>query len=312
MRAGPHPTRREMIAASLAAAVAMSAGGVPVPAQASAGVHRFTLGDLEITVLSDGILNVAPRLLNRDMTEEAIEAEIGGALSASGQVQYGVNIVLVRAGAELLLVDAGAGGTFVPTAGKLDTRLKAAGIDPATITKVVITHGHPDHLWGLVDDFDEPRFPNAQHIMPAPELDYWRKVDVRSLPDRMQGVAVGAKRVIDTVGERLAAIAPDAEIAPGIAYISTPGHTPGHCSVRVASAAQGLIVTADTLFHPLVSFAHPEWQPVADMDGAEAVASRRRLLDIAATDRLQLASYHIPFPGLGHVERHATAYRWLA
>src|SRR5690606_40595220 len=104
---------------------------------------------------------------------------------------------------------------------------------------------------------DSPRFPNAQHIMPAPELDYWRKVDVTSLPERMQGVAVGAKRVIGTVGERLATVAPDAEIAPGIAYISTPGHTPGHCSVRIASRAHGLIVTADTLFHPHVSFAHP-------------------------------------------------------
>jgi glyoxylase-like metal-dependent hydrolase (beta-lactamase superfamily II) len=300
-----------MIAVSLAAAVAMSAG-VPGAARAGAGIHKFTLGDLEITILSDGTLDIAARLLNRDMSEDDIEAEIGGALSASGQVQYGVNIVLVRAGTELLLVDAGAGSTFVPTAGKLDARLKSAGIDPASISKVVITHGHPDHLWGLVDEFDEPRFPNAKHIMPAPELDYWRTVEVTSLPDRMQGVAVGAKRVVGTVDERLATVAPDAEIAPGIAYIATPGHTPGHCSVRIASGAHGLIVTADTLFHPHISFAHPEWQPVADMDGAEAVASRRRLLDMAATDRLQLASYHIPFPGLGRVERHGTAYRWLA
>jgi glyoxylase-like metal-dependent hydrolase (beta-lactamase superfamily II) len=299
-----------MIAGSLAAAVAMSAGGVPTFAdtRGGSGIHRLTLGDLEITILSDGILNMPPRLLNRDMTEEAIAAAIGNA----SPVQFGVNIVLVRAGAELLLVDAGAGSTFVPTAGKLDARLKAAGIDPASITKVVVTHGHPDHLGGLVDEFDEPRFPNAQHFMPASELDYWRKVDAASLPERVQGAAVGAKRVIGTVGERLATAAPDSEIAPGIAYIATPGHTPGHCSVRIARGAGGLVVTADTLFHPHVSFAHPEWQPVADMDGAEAVASRRRLLDMAATDRLQLASYHIPFPGLGRVERHGTAYRWVA
>jgi len=302
-----------MIAGGLAATVAMSAAGVPVSAHAGTGIHKFTLDDLEITILSDGTLDIATRLLNRDMAPESIEAEIGSALSAPGQIQYGVNIVLVRAGAEFFLVDAGAGSTLVPTAGKLDARLKTAGIDPGAITKVIITHGHPDHLWGLVDEFDDsPRFPNAQHIMPATELDYWRKVEVTSLPERMQGVAVGAKRVIGTVGERLAAAAPDVEIAPGIAYIATPGHTPGHSSVRIARGANGLIVTADTLFHPHVSFAHPEWQPVADMDGAEAVASRRRLLDMAVTDRLQLASYHIPFPGLGRVERHGTAYRWLA
>lgn len=315
MRVCSHLTRREIMAGGLAAALATSAASLPSFAHAAGdgGVHKLALGDLQISILSDGILNVATRLLNRDMDTQAIEAALGGAGSAPGQVQYGVNIVLVRSGSELVLIDAGAGGTWEPTAGKLADRLAAAGIDPATITKVVITHGHPDHLWGLVDEFDDsPRFANAQHIMPAPELDYWRKVSVETLPERIQGVAAGAKRVIATVGERLAAAAPGAEILPGIAFLPTPGHTPGHCSVRISSGSHGLIVTADALFHPHVSFAFPEWQPVADMDGAQAVASRRRLLDMAAADGLQLASYHIAFPGLGRVERRGAAYRWLS
>lgn len=315
MRVGAHPTRREMIAGSLATAVATSAFGLAAPACASSGegIHAFALGELQITILSDGTFNMPTRLLNRDTEPAAIESALDGKLSAPGQVQYGINIVLVRSGAELVLIDAGAGGTWEPTAGKLADRLTAAGIDPASITKVVLTHGHPDHLWGLVDEFDDsPRFAQAQHIMPAPELDYWRKVEVESLPERTQGVAAGAKRVIGTVGERLSSAAPDAEIASGIAYLPTPGHTPGHCSVRISSGSNGLIVTADTLFHSHLSFAHPDWQPVSDMDGAEAVASRRRLLDMAATDRLLLAAYHIPFPGLGRVERHDAAFRWLS
>lgn len=314
MRFGSHPTRRAILAGSAAVAATL-AGGVPFAARAASGkgIHKFALGDLQITILSDGVLNVATRLLNRNKEPAAIEAALDGELSAPGQVQYGVNIVLVRSGADLVLIDAGAGGTWEPTAGKLADRLTAAGVDPDSITKVVITHGHPDHLWGLVDEFDDSaRFGKAQHIMPAPELDYWRKVSVETLPQRVQGVAAGAKRVIGTIDERLAAAAPDAEIASGIAYVPTPGHTPGHCSVRISSGSSGLIVTADTLFHPHVSFAHPDWQPVADMDGAAAVASRRRLLDMAATDGLQLSAYHIPFPGLGRVERHASAYRWLS
>jgi len=314
MRFGSNPTRRAILAGSAAVAATL-AGGVPFAARAAfgKGIHKFALGDLQITILSDGVLNVATRLLNRNKEPAAIEAALDGELSAPGQVQYGVNIVLVRSGADLVLIDAGAGGTWEPTAGKLADRLTAAGVDPDSITKVVITHGHPDHLWGLVDEFDDsPRFGKAQHIMPAPELDYWRKVSVETLPQRMQGVAAGAKRVIGTIDERLAAVATDAEIASGIAYVPTPGHTPGHCSVRISSGSSGLIVTADTLFHPHVSFAHPDWQPVADMDGAAAVASRRRLLDMAAADGLQLAAYHIPFPGLGRVERHASAYRWLS
>jgi glyoxylase-like metal-dependent hydrolase (beta-lactamase superfamily II) len=315
MRLGAHPTRREMIAGSLATAVATSAFGLAAPACANSGkgIHTLAFGDLQITILSDGTFDMPTRLLDRNTEPAAIESALDGKLSTPGQVQYGINIVLVRSGAELVLIDAGAGGTWEPTAGKLADRLTAAVIDPASITKVVLTHGHPDHLWGLVDEFDDSsRFARAQHIMPAPELDYWRRVSTETLPERVQGAAAGAKRVISTIDERLAAARPDAEIAPGIAYLPTPGHTPGHCSVRISSGSNTLIVTADTLFHPHLSFAHPDWQPVSDMDGAEAVASRRRLLDMAATDRILLAAYHIPFPGLGRVERHDAAYRWLS
>jgi glyoxylase-like metal-dependent hydrolase (beta-lactamase superfamily II) len=304
------PTRRDVLAGSVAALGACVAG-LPSPiARAASGVHSFSLGSMELMVLSDGVLNMPTRLLNRDMEPAKIEAALGGALSAPGQVQFGVNITLVRRGQELILIDAGAGSTWEPTVGKLADRLAAAGIDPKNVTKVVVTHGHPDHIWGLVDDFDELRFPNADHIMPAAELDYWRQVDVATLHGRMQGVAAGAKRVIGEIGERLSAASAETELLPGVSYISTPGHTPGHCSVRLTSGSHGLIVAADTVFHPVVSFAYPGWQPASDMDAALAAASRRRLLDIAATDKLQMIAYHIPFPGLGRVERHAGAYLW--
>jgi glyoxylase-like metal-dependent hydrolase (beta-lactamase superfamily II) len=303
------PARREFIAGSVAV-LGVSLAGLPASIAHATGVHTFSVGGMDITVLSDGVLNMPTRLLNRDMEPAQIEAALGGALSTPGHVQYGVNVALVRHGKELILIDAGAGSTWEPTVGKLAERLAAAGIDPKRITKVVATHAHPDHIWGLVDDFDELRYPNADYILPAAELDYWRKVDVATLPDRMQGVAAGAKRVIDSIGERLTAAPVDREILPGVSYIATPGHTPGHCSVRLASGSDGVIVTADAVFHPVISFAHPDWQPVSDMDGALAAASRRRLLDIAATDKLSMIAYHIPFPGVGRVERHDGAYRW--
>ena len=303
------PARREFIAGSVAA-LGVSLAGLPASVAQASGVQAFNVGGMEITVLSDGVLNMPTRLLNRDMEPAKIEAALGGALSAPGHVQYGVNVALIRHGKELILIDAGAGSTWEPTVGKLADRLAVAGIDPKRITKVVATHAHPDHIWGLVDDFDELRYPNADYVLPAAELDYWRKVDVATLPDRMQGVAAGAKRVIDSIGERLTAARVDSEIIPGVSYIGTPGHTPGHCSVRLASGSDGVIVAADAVFHPVISFAHPDWQPVSDMDGALAAASRRRLLEIAATDKLSMIAYHIPFPGLGRVERHAGAYRW--
>lgn len=304
------PTRREILAGSIAT-LGICVAALPGPvAQAATGVHAVAIGSMQLTVLSDGVLNIPTRLLNRDMEQAGIEAALGGALSAPGQIQYGVNVALIRHGKELILIDAGAGSTWQPTVGRLGDRLAAAGIDPKSITKVVTTHAHPDHIWGLVDDFDELRFPNADHIMPRAELDYWRKVDIAALPDRMQSVAAGAKRVIDAIGERLTAAATGAEILPGVSYIATPGHTPGHCSVRLSSGSDGLIVAADTVFHPVLSFAYPQWQPASDMDGALAAASRRKLLDIAATDKLSVVAYHIPFPGVGRVERHAGAYVW--
>ena len=304
------PTRREIIAGSVAA-LGVSIAGLPATvAQAAVGVHTFSIGGMELTVLSDGVLDMPTRLLNRDMEPEKIEAILGDTLSAPGQVQYGVNVTLVRHGQELILIDAGAGSTWEPTVGKLADSLATAGIDPKRITKVVATHGHPDHIWGLVDDFDELRFPNASHIMPASEINYWRGVDVATLPGRMQSVAAGAKRVIGEIDERLTAAPVDTEVLPGVSYIAMPGHTPGHCAVRLANGSDGLIIAADTVFHPIISFAHPDWQPASDMDGALAATSRRRLLDIAATDKLPMVAYHIPFPGVGRVERHAGAYRW--
>jgi glyoxylase-like metal-dependent hydrolase (beta-lactamase superfamily II) len=303
------PTRREFIAGSVAA-LGVAATGLPATVAHAAGVHTFSMGDMALTVLSDGVFNLPTRLLNRDMEPAQIETVLAGALSAPGHVQYDVNVTLVRRGKELILIDAGAGSTWEPTVGKLAERLAAAGVDPKSVTKVVVTHAHPDHVWGLVDDFDELRFPNAAHFMPAAEVNYWRQVDAASLPARMQGVAAGAKRVIGSVDERLTVVPADTEILPGMSYVAMPGHTPGHCAVRVESGSGGVIVAADTVFHPVISFAHPDWQPASDMDGAMAAASRRRLLDIAATDKLSMIAYHIPFPGIGRVERHAAAYRW--
>lgn len=304
------PTRRNVLAGSVAALGALVSGPPTAFARSASGVHTFSLGSMEVTILSDGVLNMPTRLLNRDMEPAAIEAALGGALPAPGHVQLGVNVVLIRQGKDLILIDAGAGSTWEPTVGKLADRLAAAGINPKSVTKVVATHGHPDHIWGLVDDFDELRFPIADYIMPTAEVDYWRNLDAASLPGRMQGVAAGAKRVIGELGERLSTASAETEIMPGVSYIATPGHTPGHCSVRLTSGSHGLIVAADTVFHPVISFVKPDWLPASDMDGALAVASRRRLLDMAATDRLQMIAYHFPFPGLGRVERHAGAYLW--
>ncbi|MEC9367978.1 MAG: MBL fold metallo-hydrolase, partial [Pseudomonadota bacterium] len=179
--------------------------------------------------------------------------------------------------------------------------------------KVILTHGHPDHLWGLIDEFEEaPRFPKAQYVMAGTEWDFWSGDQAMSkLPEMFQGFAIGAKKHLLPVAEKVTRVKPGAEVAPGITLLGTPGHTPGHVSVMVSSAGKSLLVTADTMTHPYISFEHPEWRPGTDLDGETAEQSRRQMLDMGATDKPLALVYHVSFPGLGHVARAGNAYRWV-
>ena len=203
----------------------------------------------------------------------------------------------------------------MPGAGKLAENMEAAGIDRKAVTKIVFTHSHPDHIWGTLDDFDdEPMFPSASYLISAAEWNFWMSDDVASkLPEDRQNFAPGAKRNLSRIKEKLRTIRPGEDIVTGIRAIDTSGHTPGHLSIEVASGRDAIIVLADALTHPTISFAHPEWMPAADHhDPERAVLTRKTLLDQLATDRNRVIGYHLPFPGVGLVERSGPAFRFVA
>ena len=304
-------SRRQFIAgaASLAATtIAGSTAGAQTPV-----VKRFRHGDFSIAIISDGHLTVPTRFLARNASEAEIRASIG---AASDLVTPPCNVTLVRTPSETILIDVGAGPHFMTGAGKLVENMDAAGIDRASVTKVVLTHAaHPDHLWGLVDDFDDtPQFPNATYILATAEFEFWMADDAASrLPEDRQNFAPGAKRNLSRIKDKLQLIAPGADIASGIRAIDTSGHTAGHISLEIASGNQMLVVLADALTHPLISFAHPEWSPVADHhDPDRAIATRRNLLARLASDRSLAIGFHLPFPGLGRVERNGSAFRYVS
>ncbi|NJO34341.1 MAG: MBL fold metallo-hydrolase [Rhodospirillales bacterium] len=219
----------------------------------------------------------------------------------------------MKTGDDYVLIDAGSGGTWEPTAGKLADSLEAAGIRPEQIGKVVLTHAHPDHIWGLVDELDDSlRFPKAEYVVAAREFDFWTSGEAARLTGPVEGIAAGARRVFKRIESRATRIKPGDEVAPGIATVDTAGHTPGHISLLITSGSSKLLVTADAVQNAHVAFAHPDWHPRADMDGDRAAKSRRRVLDMAATDTLRVLCYHIPFPGLGRVERKGSAFAWAA
>jgi len=302
----PSFTRRAVLVSS-AAAVASSA----LPAFAAAP-FTFTHGNFEVIVVSDGHLVLPTSFL----APTAPPAERAMILQAAGQTaeQYEspTNITLIRAGNDLILVDMGSGDRFMPTAGKLWDNLKSAGIDKAKITKVIFTHGHPDHLWGAVDELDDLVAPDAAFYVGAAEWNFWQGDDaVRGLPAERAGFVTGARRNYAAIKQRVTMFKPGDDIVTGLRAVATPGHTQGHCSLELAGG-DGLIVGGDALTHPLISFAHPEWKPTADHVPDQAADTRRRLLDRLATDRSKLIGFHLPYPGVGVVERKDGAYRFAA
>ena len=245
-------------------------------------------------------------------------AEIDAVFKSAGQtfagVQSQINVAIVRTATETILVDAGGGPDFLPTLGKLQGHMEAAGLPPETVTKVILTHAHPDHLWGIIDPLtNDTMFEKAEHVMTAIERDFWLQADVDTrVAEAFRGMAAGTHRRLKMIAARIKAAKAGDEVAPGVQLVDTGGHTPGHVSVLVRSGNEQLLIGSDVLTQSVVSFAQPDWRWGPDMDSDRAVASRRRILDQLATDRTRLLGYHLPWPGLGYVERKDTAYRFVA
>jgi glyoxylase-like metal-dependent hydrolase (beta-lactamase superfamily II) len=296
-----------------ATAAGIAARGLsPLPAFAAAPPYTFKHGAFEVSVVSDGHLVLPGTMLARDAKPEE-RAAIMKATGQSGDTYNSpTNVTLIRSGNELILVDMGSGDRFMPTAGKLWDNLKSAGIDKSKITKVVFTHGHPDHLWGSVDELDDLTLPKATFYVASAEWDFWNSDNAtRGLPAERAGFVTGARRNYAAIKERVKMFKAGDEIVTGVQIVSTPGHTQGHVSVAL-KGGDGLIVGGDVLTHPLISFMHPEWKPAADHVPDQAVETRKKLLDRLATDRSKLIGYHLPYPGLGRVERKDNAYRYVA
>ena len=310
------PTRRDI----LSMAAAAPALALPAAARAQLGAPEggnpahfsFTLGEARITVVSDGHLPLDTTGLGVNADPAEVQAYLESYyLSPTTNYSHANHIVIDLVDARVL-VDTGSGDRFLPTTGQLWQNLEAAGIDMFSITHVVITHAHPDHIWGIRDGFDEAVIPGAQYFIGASEVNYWMQDDlVNQVPAEMQQFVLGAVNSIGVYGADWTTLGHDGAVAPGIRVIDAPGHTPGHMAVVVESGGQQLIALGDAMTHAWANFAHPGWYNEFDMDGDLTVRTRMRLLDMAATDRMAVLGYHFPFPGVGHVRREGDGYRFV-
>lgn len=273
--------------------------------------QTLTTGSAELTVISDGTLTLPLGFVFPDAPQEELRTVLAEHGLPTDAIQPDCNVTIVRSGDRLVVFDVGAGPNFMPTTGKLVEGLAEAGIDPADVTDVVITHAHPDHLWGLTDDFDELVFPDADYHIGQAEWDFWSSPDtINKVPEDRQTFVVGAQARFAVLEDRISFLNGGDEVLPGIEAVATPGHTPGHLSFMVHGAEPVLIV-GDAISNSVLSFARPDWPTASDHDPDEGVKTRLSLLDRLANERARAIGFHFPHPGAGYVERMGGAFVYV-
>jgi glyoxylase-like metal-dependent hydrolase (beta-lactamase superfamily II) len=276
--------------------------------------YRFKLGDFEATVVSDGTLNLGPAAPHYPKTpKEAVDELLTSRFQSPDALIAHENCLVLNTGDKLILFDSGIGTykVFGTASGRLANNLAAAGIKPDDIDAIILTHGHIDHLSGIMSDEGKRLFPNAQIVMSQVEHDFWTDEAKTSSTGVMKLLVDSARKNLLPNKDRLVFVQDGKEAVKGVQVISTPGHTPGHTSYLLSSGAQNFVYTGDFVTNPAISLQHPDWTFNFDADPALAFQTRKRVLDMAAQDKLLLIGYHFAFPGIGNVAREGDAYRFV-
>ena len=308
-------TRRTFIK-SVAASTALAATSSSLIGAATTKVwaqSSLALGGVKIDVLSDGNLRLPTAMLMANAPKEEVAAYFAKHKLSMEALEPSCNLTLLRDGERTILFDVGSGPNFMPSAGKLADAMDAIELDPADVTHVVFTHAHPDHLWGLMDDFDEPLFSEAQYMISKTEWDFWiDKETVNKIGEARQVFAVGAMRNLKAIEDKITRFNFEDEILPGVRAFDTSGHTPGHTSFEIRSGGESVVVVGDVLTNPFYSFEKPHWPSGSDQDYDGGITARKSLLDQLEHGKMQMIGYHIPYPGIGRVERNGNEFKFVA
>ena len=308
-------SRRDFLLTSGAVALGASAWGqalarAPMAEAQVPGFYRFNLGQFQVTVVSDGDITLpVERLITAAPAER--EPVLSQTFQALDKLKLQLNTLVVNTGERLVLIDAGSRGKMQPSTGRLLDNLQQAGINPGDIDTVVITHAHPDHLWGVTGRDNQPTFPNAEYVFGETELNFWSQPNNPLANTGWAATLAENMKTIPVIKERIRTLKDGQDVVTGIQVVALPGHTPGQIGVQIASGSQILVTTADAVGNRIISFEYPDWGVGFDLDVDQGIRTRRGLLDRTAADKILVSSYHLPFPGIGHVMRKGTAYQWL-
>jgi glyoxylase-like metal-dependent hydrolase (beta-lactamase superfamily II) len=312
-------SRRTLLAAA-PAALAVGSVGLPAPAQAAApmvgkqapGFYRFKVGEFEVTALLDGVVTgpLNPARIPNVPVEEVRKVMESQFMPVEPTVNYFTQI-MVNTGQKLVLIDSGFADNGAPTTGQLRTNMAAAGIAPAQVDTVLVSHFHGDHINGLRVKEGAATYQNAEISVPGVEWDFWMD-DARmgNAPEAARPGFAATRRVFTPMAKDVKRFDWGKEVAPGITAIRSDGHTAGHTSFVVSSGGKSLLVIGDASNDPRLFARNPEWHLVFDADKPQAVATRRRLLDMASAEKMQVVFYHAAFPATGFVSKNGNAYDW--
>lgn len=308
-------SRRDFLvkSSSLAGIALLPSSGLSLAAETPTH-SSMPFGDGEFFSLNDGQLQLPGNLAIPDTlsTEEKAELLVRSNV-IDNQYTPDCNVVLWKTAERIILFDTGAGSQFPVGGGELAARLEEAEIDPYDITDVVFTHAHPDHLWGVLDDFDDLAFPDAQFHIARQEWDYWMDANtLHRTQESRKSFVVGAQNRLPLLEEQINVFNGGDEIIPGIEAVNSFGHTPGHTSFMLHANNESLLVVGDAIANAVISFEHPAWESNSDQDAALGVKTRLALLDRLAQDKSRIVGYHLPAPGIGRVERAGSVYQFVS
>jgi glyoxylase-like metal-dependent hydrolase (beta-lactamase superfamily II) len=284
----------------------------PISGTQAPGFYRHKVGSYEVTVVSDGTLTLDATIFTGD--EAGAEKLLRDAHLPKMGFTTPLNTWLINTGQKLILVDAGGGTHFAPSVGRLPQNLAAAGVCPSAIDAVVITHPHPDHIPGVITNDHKMLFPNATLYVNENDHAFWTSADIRGkAPEEFRGffdLAVNAIKPYAAAG-KLSLYKDGAEFAPGVRAVACYGHTVGHSMVRVSPPGGDFLIFGDIVHCLALQFPDPERSVAFDTDPPAALANRKRVLDMVATDRLLFSGGHLPFPALGHATKSGSGYAFV-
>lgn len=278
--------------------------------------YAVQIGEIDVLVVSDGVLPLPTKMLGHNVDQAVRAAWLNDMFLPQDAFDWSLNVVVVRSGGRTILIDAGLGldpDLNLPRAGQVVRRMEAAGIDLSSVTDIVLTHMHMDHVGGLLVDGvkDQLRADLRIHVAAA-EIAFWKSPDFTQVsmpPGFPDALRSAAKRFAEDYRSRLRPFENEHEVAPGVMVTRTGGHTPGHSVVRLASGGERLTFAGDAVF--AVGFEHPDWHNGFEHDPQEAARVRLRLLrELAETGELLVAT-HLPFPSVGRVAVDGDAFRWV-